>query len=295
MNIAGRVLSLSTLPLLLVLAFEESFAGFERRCAGTRSLGTAGALSSFGEDAWSFYANPAHAADISEAGLFYVPSTLGLQEVKSTGISYRDNFFGVDFSGALQSFGYEIYRETVMSANVSIPLFDFLFVGSNINLNHLFIRDYGTDLAASLDVGSRIFLSDRFSVGLSVTNLNSASMTQSDDMLPQSLAGGVAYLSDALNLGIEYFKELGFPSAVRVAAEYSPASFITVRTGTASGSGSFNAGLSLRLAPFTVEYGAMFHQVLGVTHSFGVSVKFSRTGESEFESIRRYRESLRRR
>jgi len=76
-------------------------------------------------------------------------------------------------------------------------------------------------VAASLDVGSRIFLSDRFSVGLCMTNLNSASMTQSDDMLPQSLAGGIAYLSDALNLGIEYFKELGFPSAVRVAAEYS--------------------------------------------------------------------------
>jgi hypothetical protein len=295
MNIAGRVVCFSTLPLLLVLAFEESFAGFERRSAGTRSFGTAGALCAFGEDAWSFYVNPAHAASISEAGLFYVPATLGLQEIKSTGISYRDNLLGVDFSAALQSFGYEIYRETVMSANVSVPLFDFLFLGSNINLNHVFIKDYGTDVAASLDVGCRIFLSERFSAGLSMTNLNSASMTQSDDRLPQSLAGGIAYISEALNLGIEYFKELGFPSAVRVAAEYSPVNFVTVRTGTASGSGSFNAGLSLRLATFTFEYGAMFHQVLGVTHSFGVSVRFARAGESEFESIQRYRESLRRR
>ena len=294
MGIANRVFYFSALSVLALSASEESFAGFERRCAGARSQGVAGALTTFGEDAWSFYSNPARTASIAELGLFYVPSTFGLQEVKSMGAVYRGHALGFDFSGAVQMFGCEIYRETITSAGVSIPLSDFLFVGSNLNLNHLFIENYGTDVAASLDAGTKMFLSDHFALGFCVTNINSASMTMSDDRLPQSVAGGLGYLSDELNVGIEYFKEVGFPSAARIAAEYSPVKFITVRAGSASGSGSFNAGISLKIATFRVHYGAAFHQVLGATHSFGVSLEFS-GGRTEFENIQTYRQSLRQR
>ncbi len=294
MNIAGRVAFISTLSVLTVSATVDSFAGFERRYAGARSLGAAGALSAFGEDAWSFFSNPARTASIAELGLFYVPSTFGLQEVKSMGLAYRDHILGLDFSGAVQSFGCEIYRETVVSAGVSLPLSDFLFIGSNINLNHLFIEQYGTDMAVSLDVGSRMFLSEHFALGLCVTNFNSASMTLSNDRLPQSLAGGIGYVSDELSVGIEYFKEIGFPSATRIAAEYSPAAFVTLRAGSASGTSSFNAGFSVKISPFKIEYGAAFHQVLGTTHSLGVSIELG-GGKTEFENIQRYRESLRRR
>lgn len=294
MNIAARVVFISTLTVVTVSAIGESFAGFERRYAGARSLGAAGTLSAFGEDAWSFFSNPARSASIAELGLYYVPSTFGLQEVKSMGLAYRDHVLGLDVSCAVQTFGCEIYRETVVSTGVSIPLSDFLFIGSNINLNHLFIADYGTDIAASLDVGSRMFLSEHFALGLCVTNINSASMTMSNDRLPQSLAGGIGYVSDELNVGIEYFKEIGFPSAARIAAEYSPATFVTVRAGSASGSGTFNAGVSFKVTPFKIEYGAAFHQVLGTTHSLGVSMELG-GGNTEFGNIQRYRESLRRR
>ncbi len=295
MRLPGQVLFVSSLCLLTVLSASESYAGFERRYAGARSLGTAGALGLFGEDAWSFYANPARAASLSEVGLFYTPTTLGLQEIRSMGAAFRDHVFGLDCSGAIQSFGYELYRETVLSAGASLPVSDFLFVGSNLNLNHLYISDYGTDLSASIDIGGRMFLSEHVAAGFSMTNLNSASMTLSNDRLPQSFAAGIAYLSGAFNLGIEYFKELGFPSSARIAAEYSPASPVTLRAGTSSGSSSFSAGFSVRLAPFRIEYGAAFHQVLGTTHSFGLSLELDGAGETEFDDIQRYRESIRRR
>lgn len=295
MLFTGRVTFAFVLSFISLATSGDTYAGFERRFAGPRSIGVAGALSAFGDDAWCFYSNPARAASINEVDLFYTPSIYGLQEIKSTGISYRDNSFGVDYSLAAHTFGYEIYRETVFSINLSVPLYEFLFLGSNANLNHLFIKEYGADLALSFDAGARMFLSENFSVGFGATNLSSSTMTESNDRLPQVFAGGIAYLSDALNLGVEYYKEIGFPSSVRVAAEYSPVEFLTVRTGTASGTSSFNAGFSLRLSSFRVEYGAMFHQVLGTTHSFGVSLCFGGRRESEFESIRRYRESLRNR
>jgi len=293
--IKGCCFPLIAFSLIVVLSFHDSFAGFERRYAGTRSIGTAGTLCSFGEDPWSFYYNPAHAADIKELSVFFIPSVLGIPEIKSTGIAYRNNFEGMDFSGAAQTFGFDLYRENIFTLNLSVPLYDFFFLGGNINANHLYIKDYGTDLSISIDAGAKMFLSRNFSLGFSVTNLNSASATLSNDRLPQTLSGGIAFVSDELNVGLEYFKELGFPSSVRIAAEYSPIKFVTVRGGSASGTSSFNTGIAVKFLSFELEYGAAFHQVLGVTQSFGLSFNFSHDGKTEFEKVDDYREEVRRR
>ncbi len=257
--------------LLFLLEAEEAYGGFERRFIGSRALGTAGALCAFGEDAWSFYYNPAHFTETGKISSFYAPSVLGLQEVRAEGVSFRDHTLGFDFGIAAHSFGFDLYRENVFTLNLSRSIYDFLFLGSNVNVNHLFIKDYGTDADISIDAGIKMLLSDNYRVAFSVSNLNSASMTLSRDRLPQTFTAGIGYMSDGFNLGVEYFKEIGFPSAIRVAAEYSPVQFMTVRAGTASGTNSFNAGAAFRFMSFMIEYGAAFHQVLGITHSFGVS------------------------
>ena len=270
-----------------------SQAGFERRYAGSRSLATAGAISPFSEDAWAFYANPARAARIDEAGVFYVPDLFGVPEINSTGVAWRGQLFGFNCGSAFQTFGYDYYRESTLSVNLSAPVERSLFLGTNFNLNHLSIRDYGTDLDLSIDAGARMFLSDEFSVSFCMTNLNSATMTISRDRLPQTLAAGIGYQSEILYAGVVYFKELGFPASMRIGAEYSPLKFLTLRVGSESGSNAINTGFALRFMAFTVEYGVSFHSVLGTTQSFGVSVRFHDVFRSEFEKILEYRKSLR--
>jgi len=283
---------LCVLVVLCEISGNELYAGFERRYSDARSLATAGALCVFGEDPWSCYYNPARAADLSELSLFYVPSIFGIQDIKAAGVAYRDNLLGVDFSGAAQTFGFDLYRENIFTLGLSHPVYDFLFVGVDINLDHLFIQDYGTDATASIDAGVKMFMSRNFSMAFSMTNLNSASVTLSNDRLPQAVTAGIAYESNELNVGVEYFKELGFPSAVKVAAEYSPIKFATIRAGSASGTSSFNAGVAIRFLSFELDYGASFHQVLGVTQSFGISFRFSNQDKSEFESTEEYRRVL---
>ena len=280
--------------LLLLLSFCSAKAGFERRYSGTRSLSTGGTLCAFGEDPWSFYYNPAHASKLNELSAFFIPSVFGIQEVKSTGIACRDNLLGIDLGGAVQTFGFELYRENVFTLNLSVPVYDFLFVGANANANLLFIKDYGTDFSFSFDAGAKMFLSRNFAIGFTTTNLNSASATLSGDRLPQTFTGGIAFESDELNVGLEYFKELGFPSSVKIAAEYWPVDFIGVRAGSSSGTNSFNAGLAVRFLSFRFEYGAAFHQLLGVTQSFGISFDLSHDDKPEFQKIEEYRERLRR-
>jgi len=289
-----RKLRIWFLFLLWLIYSDSVHAGFERRYSGTRSIGTAGTLCAFGEDPWSFFYNPAHAAEMNALSIFYVPSTLGIQEVKSTGLAYRSNLFGVDFAGAAQTFGFDLYRESVFTLNLSVPVYDFLFVGTNINANHLFIKDYGTDLSVTIDAGAKMFLSRNMSLGFNMTNLNSASATLSNDRLPQTFSGAIAFESEELNIGLEYFKEIGFPASVKIAAEYSPLKFLTVRAGSASGTNSYNAGIAVKVLSFELEYGAAFHQVLGITQSFGISFDFSLDGRTEFEKIQDYRESLKR-
>lgn len=152
--------------LVLLVCTRASRAGFERRYSGTRSIGTAGALCGFGEDPWSFYYNPAHAAEIRGLSIFYVPSTLGVPDVKSTGLAYRDSFMGVDFAGAAQTFGFDLYRENVFTLNLSVPVYDFLFIGTNINANHLYIEDYGSDMAVSIDAGAKDVLVEEYLHGI---------------------------------------------------------------------------------------------------------------------------------
>ncbi len=266
---------------------DQADAGFERRFIGARALGVSGALTAFGDGPWCFYFNPARTAEMNQIDAFYSPAYFGLQEIRSTGIAFSNQSFGINYAAAVHTFGFELYRETVFSLNLSLPVYDFLFFGSNANLNHLSIKDYGVDLALSIDAGARMFVSDHFAVGFSVTNLNSSSMTLSNDPLPQAFAGGVAYVSDKLNIGVDYYKELGFPSSVRIAAEFSPLNFITFRTGTASGTNSFSAGLSLKLFPFEIGYGGMFHRIIGTTHSFGITFNLGENTGSEFERAQR--------
>lgn len=293
MSNAGRA-SWVTLFVALVLCLPtESRAGFERRFAGARSLGTGGALCSVGEDPWSFYFNPARAAQIRELNIFYVPSVLGVEEVKATGLAYRDYLGNVDIGASAQTFGFDLYRESVFSLNVSMPVYEFLFVGMNLNGNHVYIDGYGTDFSVSVDAGARMFLSDHFSFAFGATNVNSASMTVSNDRLPQTFSAGIAFQSSQLNVGIEYFKELGFPSSARIAAEYSPIKFLILRCGSASGMNTFNAGISLKFLSFELEYGAAFHQVLGTTQSFGLSIRLQDVFGSEFEKILDRRKILR--
>lgn len=282
-----------TLPaLMIVICVGRSNAGFERRYAGARALGIGGALSSIGEDCWSFYFNPARAADLDELNFFYSPSTFGLSEVKSTGLAVRGNLWTLGLGAAAQTFGYELYRETVYTVNLSRPVTDFLFLGCNVNLNHLFIKGYGTDLSGSLDFGAKVFLSQHIVISAATTNVNSASMTLSNDRLPQTLTCGCGFVSEKFNVEVDYFKELGFPSAIRMAAEYSPMKEFTVRGGTVSGTNSLHAGMSLRLFSVELEYGMAYHQFLGITHSVGLSIRIHGLRKSEFESIDDYRRSL---
>lgn len=290
---AGNATSAIFLTIAVLASATDAFAGFERRYIGARAIGSSGGLTVFGDDPWSFYYNPARTAEVSGVNLFYSPAFMGMPEVKSTGISYRGKVMTLDCGAGLHTFGLDSYRETVATLNISSPVSDFLFAGINANLNHLYILNYGTDLTVSLDAGLRTYFSENLAAGFAVTNLNSASMTYSRDRLPQSLAGGVAYMSDRVNIGVDYFKELGFPSSVRVAAEYTPVDFVTFRTGTLSGTGSFSAGFSARISRFVMEYGAVFHDVLGTTHMFGISIILGGGGESEYARGRRYREELR--
>ncbi len=278
--------------LTVTVSARKANAGFERRYVGARALGAAGAVGTIGEDCWSFYFNPARSADISEINLFYSPAILGLPELKATGLAVRSDLLGFSLGGGVQSFGCKLYRETVFTLNISRPLADFVFLGCNLNLNHLFIKGYGTDMSESLDLGTKIFLAEHVAISGAVTNLSSTSMTVSNDRLPQTFTFGIGFVSEEVNVEVDYFKELGFPSAVRVAAEYSPTKEFIMRVGTTSGTSSIHAGVGLQVFSLELDYGMAYHQVLGMTHSVGLSFRIGGESRSDFESIESYRESL---
>ncbi|MGC8594560.1 MAG: hypothetical protein ACP5US_00650 [Candidatus Kryptoniota bacterium] len=259
----------SILVLLLFLS-SSAIGGFERKALGTRGFSVSGAACALGEDGWGFYYNPARMVNQQEINLFFLPSYYGIKGLKLIGASYRGHIFFSDIGAGIHTFGFELYRETTISLNFSRPVYDFLFVGGNINLNNLWIKDYGDESCVTLDLGLKFLVSEHFVFGLTTTNVNSGSMTQSNDRLPQILDVALGYIDRDLLVEAGYFKELGYAPGIQLSAEYNAGSNLFLRVGATSGTQTVNGGFELRVFGIGVGYSMSYHQTLGITHSFGL-------------------------
>lgn len=276
--------------LLLVLFFSsDAIGGFERKGLGTRGFSVSGAECALGEDGWGFYYNPARMINDQEINLFFVPSYYGIYGLKLMGISYRGHLFESDIGAAVHTFGFELYRETTISLNFSKPIYDFFFAGVNLNLNDLWIKNYGNESCLTIDLGTKFLLSDHLVLGFATTNINSGSMTQSSDLLPQMLNVALGYIDRDLLVEVGYFKEAGYTSGVRISSEYSVSSEVLLRIGSTSGTQSVNGGFEIRVLGIGIGYSMAYHQTLGITHSFGLKLNPSDFSfDKKIEALREY-------
>jgi|GEM_PF-1478241 len=290
------------MSILVMALFISSTAvgGFERKALGTRGFSVSGAACALGEDGWGFFYNPARMTNQEEVNLFFLPSYYGITDLKLMGVSYRDHVYSFDISAAVHTFGFELYRETTVSLNFSKPIYDFFFAGGNVNLNNLWIKDYGDESCVTIDLGLKFLLSEHIVLGVATTNVNSGSMTQSNDRLPQMLNAALGYIDKDLLVEVGYFKELGYTSGIRMSAEYNISSNFLLRIGSTSGTQTINGGFELRMFGVGFGYSMSYHQVLGITHSFGLSLNPSEflsskkiKTASEYDLLISYMRSLR--
>lgn len=226
-------------------------------------------------DALDAKTNPANISDISINKLSFssTPFRFGLSELATYEISYNKSFQIASFGLRSTMFGFELYKEITLGLTVTKKIYDVLILGTNINYNHLNIKNYGNDACISFDFGINYKLSNYFYIGLSYLNINGAKY--GSDLLEQKINLGV--ICKALD-NLSFFGGLENTNYNRVnkiiSLEYNINSMITFRSGINTEPEMFFSGFGIVYKYFIFDYAFSFHNILGFSHSFSLGYNF---------------------
>lgn len=251
-----------------------SFSAFELKGNFPRSIIFGSSFVAMENDVWSTRFNPAGIASLSsfQSSVSYSPQLFGIKEISSSAFSfvYPLNDIGV-LGGSVHSFGFEMYREISPTISFAKQFDDFSF-GVNLNYNMLTIERYGNEVALGIDIGALANISENISIGFSTTNINSPTISQKKEKLPQTFLLGVSYKpieSTLLAVGVE--KDVRYNPSPSVGLEIFPIDELALRVGIQDEPTLFNAGFGVHVSNFVFDYAASSHQILGLTHYISIS------------------------
>jgi hypothetical protein len=205
------------------------------------------------------------------AGTARLPEPLGAASlgVRRFGVDYRD-----------QSLTRELTLSLAHGLRLRSDLQSEVAVGWAMQVYHL---DYGPSVsgidpgsasAVGIGLGAEAVLRERTRVGFHVLNLNNPRIgTRDHEELRRRLSLGVSYAPyPGVQTVLDLSNELGEAVQYRGGTEFEMAEFLWLRAGVSTEPSTFTAGLGLRWAGVTFDYGfSTGGGVLDETHQFGLA------------------------
>lgn len=264
------------LVLAVLLATETAEAAFERMGVGASSTGMGGALTGVPGHEWSAFFNPAGFSLLAERMLSvsYVPQPFGLNELAHGAFSFAEPAQVGTFAVSGNRLGFELYREVTLTGSFSTTPSDGFHAGINVNYFSLSIAGYGTAGVLGLDAGVLVELTGDVSWGARASNINSPTIGEAKERLPQVFAAGVSYkpLHEA-TLAVDFVKDIRYPVEVRMGLEYRLLDIVHLRAGSVTEPSSLHAGVGVAYQFLQLDYAITDHPDLGMTHQFSVSIR----------------------
>jgi len=279
--------------VLLLLLVLVSFSGFNfpQQNPGAKQISLSNSDVALSNDVFSIFNNPAGLAQINwrEVGIYYSPAPFGFIELANGYIAYNEPFsFGSTAVGAM-SYGFDLYRETRFLTSFSYNYNNKFFGGIALNVHHLSIENYGTDIAFYINAGGLAYLTDNLRTGFSVHNLNRATFGDEDDQIPMIFNLGFSYdiLPDfRINSAVE--KDIRYNASLLFGLDYDIIKYISLRTGFSTEPAKYSAGIGINYSIFSVDYALFNHNDLGLTHQAGIIISFTNDEMGRSERIRNY-------
>jgi len=217
--------------------------------------------------------NPASIAKNSSfiTSVFYSPSPFQLDQLSNYGLTTLKNFGELNVSAGFSSFGFSLYRETVISFSAATMFTELFSAGVNIHANHLSIQSYGSSSTAVVDLGAIFSVTENLNIGISLNNI-SRSTFGADDDIPQSYITGLSYtITEKATIVFDIVHDVRYSTTYRTGIEFSPLEAVTLRAGTQSEQSRLFGGIGINVFSFQVDYGIATHSELGLTHSIGIT------------------------
>jgi hypothetical protein len=258
----------------VILCLQKCAAGFERTSQPTGVLSRAfsGSAAFSADHLWLNPATIAREQDL-QATLFYSPSPFQLKQLSTFGASVTGAFEQIRLGGGLQSFGSSLYREMTGTLCLAHEITGSFSAGVSMQLYHLSIERYGTALRFAADVGFIVALNETMTFGSVLRNLTGTDFG-SDDDIPQEFCSGITVRTGSWGrFSFDMIKDIRYPLTYAAGADVVLVGPVTLSIGFSGGTSILTGGLNIELFEMTFQYAVSSHQVLGLTHSLGVTFR----------------------
>lgn len=254
------------LVLLFSLLPSSSFAAFEFQPIGAHTAGTGDTGVALAAGASGAYWNPAALAwgkRISLFGMYDRP--FGIAELAthafSAGLRNGRHGLGVRYTG----FGFALYKEQVFGLAYALRVFQQLSLGLGIRALQLSTAGIPTQHWMVFDAGIKLQIRENVFLGAAIWNAGS----RHTSILGQggTVGMGIVVLPRAV-LVADIQKEANFPIGAGIGVIYHIHPQLVLRTG--AGPEKLSAGVGLKKKGFAIDYAAVWHTVLGITHRASV-------------------------
>ncbi len=242
---------------------------------GARQIAAGNSFYAQADDVFSLFYNPAGLAQIpwSEFTAYYSPSPFGLKEMANGNFAANYNFDFLSAALGAQVYGFDLYRETSVFFGAAKRFFENFFAGAAVVYKSLSIAKYGSAKTFSINAGLLYYLTRSLRCAFVIENPFGASFSGDENEIPTELAFALSYSPiDNASINIAVTKERDFPASLKFGTEYSPFRYFDLRFGFTTEPQTYSAGVGIKYGLVEIDYAALVHQVLPVSHQVGITV-----------------------
>ena len=256
------------LVLLFTLLPSSAHTAFEFQPIGAHTSATGDAGVALATGAAGAFWNPAALAwgkRISLFGTYDRP--FGIAELAthafSAGLRTGRHGLGVKYTG----FGFALYKEQVLGLIYGLRVFQQLSLGFGIRALQLSTAGMPTQHWVVFDAGIKLQIREGVFLGAAIWNAGGSHTS----LLGQSgtVGMGIAIMPQVA-LVADIQKEATFPTGAGIGIIYHIHPQLVLRTGAGGQPERLSAGFGLRTGGFAIDYAAVWHTLLGITHRASV-------------------------
>ncbi len=256
------------LVLLFTLLPSSAHTAFEFQPIGAHTSATGDAGVALATGAAGAFWNPAALAwgkRISLFGTYDRP--FGIAELAthafSAGLRTGRHGLGLRYTG----FGFALYKEQVLGLIYGLRVFQQLGLGFGIRALQLSTAGMPTQHWVVFDAGIKLQIREGVFLGAAIWNAGGSHTS----LLGQSgtVGMGIAIMPQVA-LVADIQKEANFPTGAGIGIIYHIHPQLVLRTGAGGQPERLSAGFGLRTGGFAIDYAAVWHTILGITHRASV-------------------------
>ncbi|MEW6653585.1 MAG: hypothetical protein AB1394_08970 [Bacteroidota bacterium] len=267
------------LSLVTILLLSLTLQSFGQINPGARQIALAHSDFSYTSDVFQIFNNPAGLAftKYREVGIYYSPAPFDTKEMSNAFAAYCEPTLYGTFSAGFSIYGFELYKETQFAIGYSKKITNNFYVGGTALYKNLAIKNYGTKGTLLLNLGGIANLNEQVGFGFAIENITRSTFSEETGQLPTVFWGGVHLkVIKEFTFSAALSKEVGYDTSLRLGAEYSMLDFIKLRFGAHNEPNVFSGGFGVNYQFLQVDYAASSHPDLGLTHQFGLILRFAK-------------------